>query len=302
MGQARIEIVQNNDIGQRIDNFIMSKNRSVPKARIYRGIRSGEVRVNMGRVTVSYRIKAGDAVRLPPFMSNDGADSGRSFKLDQKQLIKMKEMIHYEDEDYILINKPPGIAVHAGTGATTSLVEQMTQFKAQPLYLVHRLDKDVSGCLLLAKSRDALNRMIAQWRTGAVEKIYHALVFCDSRPSSRVIDHNLETASGRIQTAQTELECIRYYGHLSLVRVKIRTGRKHQIRRHLAMENLPIVGDKKFGDFEMNRSLQKKSGARHLFLVAKCLEIPLNGMQAGFEVDYPCWWGDVNLTAPSGKC
>lgn len=298
MAYAKVHKVQANDIGQRIDNFLISKNRTVPKSRYYRAIRSGEVRVNKKRVAASYRIKAEDQVRIPPFVADADGKNSQLMSLHDNQRERLDEIICYESEDYILVNKPPGIAVHSGSGVQNGLVDQLMALKSIPLYLVHRLDKDVSGCLLLAKNRQALNVMIEQWSTGVVKKIYHAMVFCNTEPRHRIIGSSLSTASGRQQTAETELTSIKMYNHHACVKLRITTGRKHQIRRHLAAEGIPIIGDQKYGDFSLNKGVLMKGGLQHLYLIAKQLVIPIRGQSMVFEVEYPDWWvgSEINTT------
>lgn len=290
MAYSEVYTVEGNDVGQRIDNFLMSKNRAIPKSRYYRAIRSGEVRVNKKRVTASYRIQANDQVRIPPFVADSGMKADQPVVLTSQQKEMLERIILFESNEYMLVNKPFGIAVHAGSGIRNGLVDQLISLRSMPLYLVHRLDKDVSGCLLLAKNRQALNDMIDKWSTGAVKKIYHALVFCESRPRQRVISRTLTTSSGRQQTAMTELSCIEMFDSHACVELRITTGRKHQIRRHLADEKIPIIGDVKYGDFAKNKRFRKEAGEQYLYLIAKELVLPIAGESRGFKLHYPDWW------------
>jgi 23S rRNA pseudouridine955/2504/2580 synthase len=269
--------------GQRLDNFLMRHARSVPKSHIYRIVRSGEVRVNKGRVSADYRVKAGDSVRLPPIrVAEKAADTNpapaREFDLA------------YEDDALMVINKPAGTAVHGGSGVSFGVIEQMRQARPQAklLELAHRLDRETSGLLIIAKKRSALVRLHDQFREGIIAKRYLALVkgrWRNPLQHVRLPLHKYLLPDGErrvrveMQLGKVAHSIVRLkarWGGFSLVEVELKTGRTHQIRVHLSHLGFPIVGDDKYGDFTLNKDIARPGSLqlRRMFLHAAHLHLP----------------------------
>jgi 23S rRNA pseudouridine955/2504/2580 synthase len=297
-----------NAAGQRIDNFLLNLLKGVPKSHVYRILRSGEVRVNSKRVDATARLVAGDRLRVPPVRVGDAAPSGRPH-------VRPAEFpVLFEDESLIAIDKPAGVAVHGGSGIAFGVIEQMRErllrdkrdaqssrdTDAMPfLELVHRLDRETSGVLLLAKKRAALVAMHAQLRDGTTDKRYVALIrgrWPHLRREVRVSLHKFVTTGGerRVrpdpegQDAVTILTRKRTWADATLVEARLKTGRTHQIRVHLAHEKYPIAGDDKYGDFEWNRTLAK-AGLKRMFLHASRLGFthPATGEAIALESPLP---------------
>jgi 23S rRNA pseudouridine955/2504/2580 synthase len=275
--------------GQRIDNFLLHIAKGVPKSHIYRILRSGEVRVNKGRVEVEYRLKAGDVLRMPPI---------RVAKMPDHTLVPAREFeIVYEDEALIIVNKPAGVAVHGGSGVSFGVIEQLRRARPQAklLELAHRLDRETSGLLVVAKKRLALTRLHDQFREGVIAKRYLALVkglwrnelqhvrlpllkYLTAEGERRVSVNPAGKVSHSIVRLQAQWKKEWGKESFSLVEVELKTGRTHQIRVHLAHLGFPIAGDDKYGDFSLNRTLQK-TGLKRMFLHAARLDLlhPLSG-------------------------
>ena len=280
--------------GQRLDNFLVGRLKGVPKSRIYRILRRGEVRVNGGRATASYRLRAGDRGRIPPvrLKPSEQSDRVRGFEW-------LGARVLYEDEDLLVLDKPSGLPVHGGSGVTTGLIEALRQLRADAptLELVHRLDRDTSGCLLIAKRRPALLALHAMLRRGDIEKRYLALVKGRWRGGARRISAPLArdrirdgerlvgvSADGR--AAESDFEPKGFYGPATLMAITLHTGRTHQARVHAAHQGHPIGGDEKYGEREFNREL-RRSGLRRLFLHA-----------ARLRFAHPVTGAKINVSAP----
>ena len=279
---------------QRIDNFLLRQLKGVPKSHVYRVLRSGEVRVNSGRVKPEYRLQEGDKVRLPPVRVPERTEKPAARPLDLKIL--------HEDPALIGIDKPSGMAVHGGSGVSFGVIEGLRAARPQAkfLELVHRLDRDTSGVLLVAKKRSALTEMHRKLREGEVEKLYIALVKGRWEGGSRELSDSLYkyvTAAGerrvRVEAAQgkaavTKVRPIRVQDDLSLLELRLMTGRTHQIRVHLAHAGHPVIGDDKYGDFELNKRLAKQ-GAKRLMLHARRIAFahPVGGDRLQLEAPLP---------------
>jgi 23S rRNA pseudouridine955/2504/2580 synthase len=264
--------------GQRIDNFLLATLKGVPKSRIYRCLRKGEVRVNKGRVGPDYRLQLGDMVRIPPIRTTvEAAPKARPGGFDWLA----KHVLH-EDEYLLILDKPSGMAVHAGSGVATGIIEALRAWRpeAPMLELVHRLDRETSGCLLIAKTRPVLTDLHAQLREGQVSKHYAALVKGAFR-HERTVEASLERrerggermveASEEGKAAASHFRPVCHYGVATLVDVELLTGRTHQARVHAAHIGHPIAGDDKYGGREFNREMGDL-GLRRLFLHAARLE------------------------------
>lgn len=264
--------------GQRIDNFLLHIAKGVPKSHIYRILRSGEVRVNKARVAVEYRLKAGDRVRMPPIRIAE--------KADQTPVPAREFDIVLEDEALIVVDKPAGVAVHGGSGVSFGVIEQLRRARPQArfLELAHRLDRETSGLLLVAKKRMALTGLHDQFREGGIAKRYLALVKGCWRNELQHVrlpllkyltagDERRVCVDPAGKAAHSVVRLLTCWENFSLVEVELKTGRTHQIRVHLAHLGFPIAGDDKYGDFSLNRTLQK-AGLRRMFLHAARLDMP----------------------------
>lgn len=258
--------ITEDDAGQRIDNFLMRICKGVPKSHLYRVLRSGEVRVNKGRVDQLYRLQLDDVVRVPPIRvaeKSAAAAPGAEFT------------VLFEDQHLLIIDKPAGVAVHGGSGVSYGVIEQLRSARpeAKFLELVHRLDRETSGVLLLAKKRSALVHLHEQMRDGVTDKRYFVLVHGDwknARQHVKLPLHKYTTAEGerrvRVQAdgmaSHTVFTLKTKFAHYALLEAELKTGRTHQIRVHLSASGFAIAGDDKYGDFALNRALQKATNER----------------------------------------
>jgi 23S rRNA pseudouridine955/2504/2580 synthase len=293
--QVQLVTISDEDAGQRIDNFLLRVLKGVPKSHVYRVLRSGEVRVNKGRIDQTYRLAEGDIVRIPPVRVAEKPTQtvpGAEFK------------ILLEDNSLLVIDKPAGVAVHGGSGVSYGVIEQLRAARpeAKFLELVHRLDRDTSGILLLAKKRSALTNLHEQIREGQLDKRYLVLVQGDWKNPRQHIKLPLfkyNAADGerrvRVQTdglpSHTIFNLRQKYGNFALLEAELKTGRTHQIRVHLSSSGFAIAGDDKYGDFALNRALQKAEGDRIAFK-----RMFLHAYQITFT--HPETGKDVTLNAP----
>lgn len=305
---ARIVEVDAESAGQRLDNFLIRHLKGVPKTHVYRIIRSGEVRLNKGRASADARVAAGDRVRLPPVRVSDKVQDKAERPAPAREF-----PILLEDEHLIALDKPAGVAVHGGSGVSFGVIEQLRQARPQARYLelVHRLDRETSGILLVAKKRSALKHLQDQFRERETGKTYLALVQGAWPAGRKVIDlplHKYLQEDGerrvRVTTPQDpdgmrsitlvkvrsllDPRPLQGLPAMSLLEVTIKTGRTHQIRVHLASQGHPIAGDDKYGDFDLNRRLQKQ-GLRRMFLHAWRLQFdhPASGERMELRAELP---------------
>jgi len=275
--------------GQRIDNFLVKHLKGVPKSHIYRLLRSGQVRVNSGRKKAHYKLQSGDTLRLPPVRISESQDN----PVPEAVINLLKESVIFENDDIIAINKPSGIAVHKGSGLNFGVIEAFRQIDPeQPLELVHRLDRETSGCLLLAKNRQILallHELLRHEKTVHIEKNYLALLDGSWSHGTKTIDTGISKVkrSGEHMMQADDLgdRAISHFEPLeifdsgisrpcSLVKVTIETGRTHQIRVHAQHSGHAILGDSKYGDKGANRYF-RELGLKRLFLHAQQLYLPL---------------------------
>ena len=267
------------DVGQRVDNFLMRHYRSVPKTLIYRIIRKGEVRVNKGRVKQNTRLSEGDMVRVPPIRMPEKTIGD----IPAGQMQRIENHILFEDNDLMVINKPSGVAVHGGSGISFGLIEILRAMRplAKRIELVHRLDKDTSGCILIAKKAMVLKNLHAQIREDKMVKEYLTLLSNHWPKGKHKIDlpllkNTLQSGERVVKVDPTGKQSISFfkvadsYLNADLVTVRLKTGRTHQIRVHALSQGCPIVGDDKYGDKTVNKNF-KKYGIKRLALHAQFL-------------------------------
>lgn len=284
--------------GQRVDNFLTRHLKGVPKSHIYRILRSGEVRVNSKRVDATHRLQIGEVLRIPPIRRQENTESA---PVNIPASSRLVPRILFEDEALIVLDKPAGMAVHGGSGVSRGVIEQMRQEmpNARFLELVHRLDRETSGLLLLAKKRAALTELHRAMRDSDMDKRYLVLVkgrWQNARQSVKLPLLKYATADGerRVavnpegQSAHTIFNLKKRLGEFSLLEAELKTGRTHQIRVHLAHLGFPIAGDVKYGDFPLNKELQKR-GLKRMFLHAYRITIkhPLSGEALLLEAPLP---------------
>jgi len=275
---AQFVTITEEEAGQRIDNYLLRVCKGVPKSHIYRILRSGEVRVNKGRIDQLYRLVTGDVVRIPPVRIAERQAGSAPVPGAEFHIV-------HEDSHLLVIDKPAGVAVHGGSGVSYGVIEQLRAARpdAKFLELVHRLDRETSGLLLLAKKRSALTSLHEQMRDGKTDKRYLTLVAGDwknPRQHVKLPLHKYTTPDGerRVvvqaggQESHTIFNLLKKWPDYALLEAELKTGRTHQIRVHLASSGFPILGDEKYGDFALNKQLQKatetRGALRRMFLHA----------------------------------
>jgi 23S rRNA pseudouridine955/2504/2580 synthase len=281
--------------GQRIDNFLLSRLKGVPRSKIYSILRSGEVRVNKGRTKPDYRLQPGDRIRIPPLRRS----AERTPSATPQALRQLDDRILYEDKRILILNKPARLAVHGGSGISAGVIEILRQARPDEAYLelVHRLDRETSGCLLIAKRRSALRQLHTLLREGQVDKRYVALVRGrwqgGRREISAPLHKNVLRSGERIvrvseqgKASQSVFSPLAVTDQASLMEIALHTGRTHQIRVHAAHVNHPVAGDEKYGDAQFNRQL-RQLGLRRLFLHARSLAFTLSEPHTSISVNAP---------------
>ncbi len=294
--KVRYLVVKEDADGQRVDNFLLTRLKGVPRSWVYRVLRRGEVRVNRGRVKPTRRLRLGDEVRVPPVrMSEASPNNAPGAGLRRR----IESAILFEDDDLLVVNKPSGIAVHGGSGLSFGVIEVLRALRPQAPYLelAHRLDRDTSGLLLLAKRRPALRQLQKLQLAGRVEKRYLALVSGRWRRDRVTVDAPLKKNTLRSgerlvrvdpegKAAVTHFEVVQRFDQAMLVQVRLETGRTHQIRVHAAHLGTPILGDSKYGDEAADRQF-RELGLNRLFLHAWRLDFPWEGRRGGYRLEAP---------------
>jgi 23S rRNA pseudouridine955/2504/2580 synthase len=331
--QVKSVTVDEDSAGQRLDNFLMRELKGVPKTHVYRIIRSGEVRVNKGRASADTRVEIGDVVRVPPVRTSErGEQKAQAMAQQVAQRAASRApaktfTVLFEDDFFLVIDKPAGVAVHGGSGVSFGVIEQLRMARPQAkfLELVHRLDRETSGILLIAKKRSALKNLQDQFRERETGKTYLALVVGQWPSNKKVLDKSLhkyllaskdggaDAGERRVKVVEQDhpdampslsLVKVRACSGLpsvagasdprgySLLEVTIKTGRTHQIRVHLASEGMPIAGDDKYGDFDLNKELARGAAPgtlKRMFLHAwrfQCRH-PLTGEKVELFAELP---------------
>jgi 23S rRNA pseudouridine955/2504/2580 synthase len=317
--EVRLLTVDEESAGQRLDNFLFRHLKGVPKTHVYRIIRSGEVRINKGRVQAETRVSQGDVLRLPPLRVSSQSEDERAAPVPGREFPLL-----YEDDAFLAIDKPSGVAVHGGSGVSFGVIEQMRKARPASHYmeLVHRLDRETSGVLLIAKKRSALKALQDQFRERETGKVYLALVQGHWPANKKVLDSALarfllpgqagdaEPGERRVRVvpkdhpdamhAVTLVKVLARFplkdesAECSLLAVTIKTGRTHQIRVHLASAGHAIAGDDKYGEFERNRAWQK-IGLKRMFLHAWRLRFshPVDGTRIALQANLPTELGSL---------
>jgi 23S rRNA pseudouridine955/2504/2580 synthase len=281
-------IATDREEGQRLDNFLMRYLRDVPKTHIYRLIRKGEVRVNKKRAQQDTRLEQGDAIRIPP-MHREPVEVPITVLNDQ-QKSWVKDVVIAENEDFLVVNKPENVSVHAGSDTRVGLIEALRIYREDLRFieLVHRIDRATSGLLLIAKKPAMLKTLHALVRDRELQKKYHLVVFGTWPKSLNKIDTPVE---GR--DSLTTFQIMKTFDGMTLLEANLHTGRQHQIRIHAASVGYPIVGDTKYGNFEKNREFAKKYKMDSMFLHAKHLKFSWNDEVLNFDAPYPEAWVEL---------
>jgi len=294
--------VDENHVGQRLDNFLITHLKGVPKSRIYRIIRKGEVRINKGRVKQTTRLVEGDMIRIPPIRQSEPDQHS----LDGSRYEFLNQAVLFEDESLLILNKPSGMAVHAGSGIKVGVIEALRALREDVKYLelAHRLDRETSGCLILAKKASVLRALHEDFKNNSMknsrlDKRYLTLLKGQWRGGERRVTKALNTNSKRHgerfvvvdkngSYASSIMQPIDVKDTASLLEVKLLTGRTHQVRVHALSENHPVAGDQKYGDQEFNKEMKGK-GLKRLFLHASSIQLnhPLSEQKLRIEAPLP---------------
>lgn len=292
MSQVRFIEVATDYAGQRLDNFLIRELKGVPKTRIYKALRKGEIRVNKGRVKGDYRVAAGDRIRIPPLRV---ADQEQSTTVPRRWAGLLDESLVYEDDGLWVLNKPSGLAVHGGSGLSVGMIECLRLLAPQErfLELVHRLDRDTSGCIMVARKPGVLKELHRLLREDKVDKRYLALVAGRWSSSRRFVEaplkkNTLQSGERMVRVdregkpARTDFAVVERFDEATLVEARPVTGRTHQIRVHAQQAGHPILGDEKYGDRDANAGAAKL-GLKRLFLHAASLQLRLGERRLQIE-------------------
>ncbi|MCG9631781.1 MULTISPECIES: 23S rRNA pseudouridine(955/2504/2580) synthase RluC [Vibrio] len=281
--------------GQRIDNFLRNQLKNIPKSMIYRIVRKGEVRVNKKRIKAEYKLKAGDLVRIPPVTVEEKVEEN----VPSTKLNKVSELEHciiYEDDHMLILNKPSGTAVHGGSGLKFGAIEALRALRpeARFLELVHRIDRDTSGILLVAKKRSALRHLQAQFREKTVQKYYFALVMGEWKNSCKVVNapllknevNSIVRVNPNGKASETRFKVLEKFKDATLIQASPITGRTHQIRVHTQYTGHPIAWDDRYGDRRFD-AYTGKVGLDRLFLHAANIKFTHPGSEEKMDISAP---------------
>ena len=281
--------------GQRIDNFLRNQLKNIPKSMIYRIVRKGEVRVNKKRIKAEYKLKAGDLVRIPPVTIEEKVEENvPSTKLNK--VSELEQCIIYEDDHMLILNKPSGTAVHGGSGLKFGAIEALRALRpeARFLELVHRIDRDTSGILLVAKKRSALRHLQAQFREKTVQKYYFALVMGEWKNSCKVVNapllknevNSIVRVNSNGKASETRFKVLEKFKDATLIQASPITGRTHQIRVHTQYTGHPIAWDDRYGDRRFD-AYTGKVGLDRLFLHAANIKFTHPGSEEKMDISAP---------------
>ena len=270
--KARSVIISSDNAGQRLDNFLISHIKNVPRKHIYKLIRTGQVRINSSRSKPSSKLNINDKVRIPPISLTESLKP----TINKDQIKIMKEKLIYEDKYIIVFNKPSSFSVHSGTNTGYGLIDVIRKFRKdfERLDLLHRLDKETSGCVIITKSYESLKIFQKKIKNKEINKKYLCLVKGRWNAKIKKSTHKL-TRDSKTVDAETRFKVIKYYKNSTLLEAELITGRYHQIRKHCEILNHPIIGDKKYGDRALNK-LYKEKGLSRIFLHASLIKFYLN--------------------------
>ncbi|WP_261815640.1 23S rRNA pseudouridine(955/2504/2580) synthase RluC [Vibrio gallicus] len=295
--RTQVQFVEIDDdmAGQRIDNFLRNQLKALPKSMVYRIVRKGEVRVNKKRVKAEYKLQAGDTVRIPPVtLPKQEENAAVSTKLNK--VAELESCIVFEDEHILVLNKPSGTAVHGGSGLKFGAIEALRALRPQArfLELVHRIDRDTSGLLLVAKKRSALRHLQAQFREKTVQKYYFALVMGEWKPSMRKVTapllknevNSIVRVNPNGKPSETRFKIIEKLKQATLIQASPVTGRTHQIRVHVQYTGHPIAWDDRYGDRRFD-AYTAKVGLNRLFLHAAHIKFVHPGSGETMELKAP---------------
>ena len=270
--KAKSVIISSDNAGQRLDNFLISHIKNVPRKHIYKLIRTGQVRINSSRSKPSSKLNINDKVRIPPISLTESLKP----TINKDQIKIMKEKLIYEDKYIIVFNKPSSFSVHSGTNTGYGLIDVIRKFRKdfERLDLLHRLDKETSGCIIITKSYESLKIFQKKIKNKEINKKYLCLVKGRWNAKIKKSTHKL-TRDSKTVDAETHFKVIKYYKNSTLLEAELITGRYHQIRKHCEILNHPIIGDKKYGDRALNK-LYKEKGLSRIFLHASLIKFYLN--------------------------
>ena len=304
---VKYHIIDEASEGQKIDNFLLKILKNVPKSHVYKLLRSGQVRVNKKRIRTDFRLSINDSVRIPP-VSIKERSAYVAVLANKSKLTDIEKAILFEDDAFIVLNKPHGIAVHGGSGVNFGVIELLRQSRPNAIFLelVHRIDKDTSGALLIAKKRLALVGIHKQMRNKSMHKKYEVIVHGEWNKKQLIVDLNLlkiSNADGQKKVSVVDDSNLsvnakksrsvfflkKKFKGFTFLEVKLITGRTHQIRVHLSHLGFPIVGDQKYGDFVLNKK-SRKAGHTRMFLHASKVNFI-----------HPITMEEVNFSAPTPK-
>ena len=270
--KAKSVIISTDNAGQRLDNFLISYIKNVPRKHIYKLIRTGQVRINSSRSKPSSKLNINDKVRIPPISLTESLKP----TINKDQIKIMKEKLIYEDKYILVFNKPSSFSVHSGTNTGYGLIDVIREFRKdfKRLDLLHRLDKETSGCVIITKSYESLKIFQKKIKNKEINKKYLCLVKGRWNAKIKKSTHRL-TRDSKTVDAETHFKVIKYYKNSTLLEAELITGRYHQIRKHCEILNHPIIGDKKYGDRALNK-LYKEKGLSRIFLHASLIKFYLN--------------------------
>lgn len=294
--QVQLIDIDEDMAGQRIDNFLRNQLKNVPKSMVYRILRKGEVRVNKKRIKAEYKLSAGDVVRIPPVTLEQSDQESNTLNTKLSKVAELEHCIIFEDEHLLILNKPSGTAVHGGSGLKFGAIEALRALRpeARFLELVHRIDRDTSGILLVAKKRSALRHLQAQFREKTIQKYYFALVMGQWKSSCKVVNapllknevNSIVRVNPNGKASETRFKILEQFAQATLVQASPITGRTHQIRVHTQYTGHPIAWDDRYGDRRFD-AYTAQFGIDRLFLHAANIRFVHPSTEALMDINAP---------------